>query len=66
MVEQLIQQTRASRGGVAQVASGNANLQKMMGRMTLQSILKQAGPAVSPEQIEAMNDALQNIKKAET
>ena len=63
MVERLIQQARASRGDVAQAASGNANLQKMMGRMTLQSILKQAGPAVKPEQIKALNDTLQSIKK---
>lgn len=65
MVEQLIQQARASRGDVAQAASGNANLQKMMGRMTLQSILKQAGPAVKPEQIKTLNAALQNIKKSD-
>ena len=31
--------------------------------MTLQSLLKQAGDAVKPEQIKALNAALQKIKK---
>jgi beta-galactosidase len=35
----------------------------MMQRMTLQSMLKQAGDVIKPEEIKALNDALQRIKK---
>lgn len=63
IVGRMMDQARASRGDVAQAAQGNANLQKMMAEMTLQSLLKQAGPAVKPEQIKALNGALQQIKK---
>ena len=35
----------------------------MMQRMTLVSLLKQAGDAVSEEQMKALNDALQKIPK---
>lgn len=31
--------------------------------MTVQKILKQAGDTIKPEQIQALNDALQKIKK---
>ena len=41
----------------------NPALQRMMQRMTLVSLLKQAGDAVSEEQMKALNDALQKIPK---
>ena len=56
-------QASASRGDVAESVKDNAGLQKMMARMTLVSLLKQAGDAVSEEQIKALNDALQKIPK---
>ena len=59
----ILKQARASRGDVAQSTAENKNLQKMMGRMTVQKILKQAGDTIKPEQIQALNDALQKIKK---
>ncbi|MDY4490422.1 MAG: glycoside hydrolase family 2 TIM barrel-domain containing protein [Candidatus Faecousia sp.] len=63
IVGRMMQNARASRGDVAQAAAGNANLERMMAGMTLQSLLKQAGPAIKPEQIRALNAALQQIKK---
>ena len=63
IVGRMMQAARASRGDVASAAAGNANLEKMMAGMTLQSLLKQAGPAIKPEQIQSLNTALQQIKK---
>lgn len=63
IVGALIAQASASRGDVAKSTSGNSNLQKMMAGMSLQSLLKQAGDAVKPEQVKALNSALQRIAK---
>ena len=63
IVGRMMDQARASRGDVAQAAAGNANLEKMMAGMTLESLLKQAGPAIKPEQVRALNGVLQQIKK---
>lgn len=63
IVGRMMQAARASRGDVASAASGNANLERMLAGMTLQSLLKQAGPAIKPEQIQSLNAALQQIKK---
>lgn len=63
IVGRMMQAARASRGDVASAAAGNANLERMMAGMTLQSLLKQAGPAIKPEQIQSLNAALQQIKK---
>jgi len=35
----------------------------MMAGMSLQSLLKQAGPAVKPEQVKQLKAALQQIQK---
>lgn len=59
----IMQKASASRGDVAQAANQNANLQKMMAGMPLESLLKQAGKAVSGEDIRNLNAALQKIKK---
>lgn len=64
IVGRLMQQAIASRGDVAKAANQNENLQKMMAGMSLESLLKQAGDAVKPEQIKALNGALQQVKKA--
>lgn len=47
----------------AESVKDNPALQRMMQRMTLQSMLKQAGDVIKPEDIKALNDALQKIKK---
>lgn len=63
IVGQMMEKARASRGDVAQATAGNANLERMMAGMTLESLLKQAGGAVPPEQVRKLNSALQQIKK---
>ncbi len=63
IVGRLMAQASASRGDVAKSTAGNANLQKMMAGMKLESLLKQAGDAVAPEQVKALNAALQKVKK---
>ena len=55
----------ASRGDVAESVKDNPNLQRMMSRLTLESLLNQAGDAVKPEQIRQLNAVLQKIKKPE-
>lgn len=64
IVKRMMAQASASRGDVAKSTSGNENLQKMMASMSLQSLLKQAGDAIPPEQVKALNAALQQIKKS--
>ena len=63
VLDRIMQKASASRGDVAQAANQNANLQKMMAGMPLESLLKQAGKAVSAEDIRNLNAALQKIKK---
>ena len=63
IVQSLMAQASASRGDVAESVKDNPALQRMMQRMTLVSLLKQAGDAVSEEQMKALNDALQKIPK---
>ncbi len=53
----------ASRGDVAKSASGNANLQRMMAGLSLESLIKQAGDAVPAEMVQQLNAALQRIPK---
>lgn len=65
IVGKKMEKARASRGDVAKSTQGNKNLQKMMAGMTLESILKQAKGAITAEQIKELNDALQQIRKAE-
>ena len=64
IVGAIMAKARASRGDVAKGASNNANLQKMMASMSLQSILKKAGDVIPPEAIKALNGALQKVKKS--
>ena len=47
----------------ARATQGNACLDRMMAGMSLESLLKQAGPAVKPEQIKQLNAALQQISR---
>ncbi len=63
IVQRLMAQASQSRGDVAESVKDNPALQRMMQRMTLVSLLKQAGDAVSEEQMKALNDALQKIPK---
>lgn len=63
IVGRIMDAARASRGDVATAAAGNQNLERLIGRMPLEKLLKMAGPAITPEQIRSLNDALQKIKK---
>ncbi len=63
IVNRIMEAAKASRGDVAQASSRNENLQKMLARMPLETLLKQAGPAIKPEMIKSLNSALQKIKK---
>jgi beta-galactosidase len=63
IIDGMIAKASASRGDVAQSTAGNAALQKMMNKMTVQSLLKQAGDAIPPEAVKQLNGALQKIKK---
>lgn len=62
IIEQMMAQGAASRGDVAESVKDNPALQRMMGRMTLISLLKQAGN-VDEESIRQLNRVLQGIKK---
>ena len=59
----MMERMTASRGDVAKAANDNANLQKMMAGLSLESLIKQAGDSVPGEMIRSRNAALQKIKK---
>ncbi|HJC24843.1 MAG TPA: family 43 glycosylhydrolase [Candidatus Eisenbergiella merdavium] len=63
IINRMMEKVAASRGDVAKAANQNAALQKMMAGMSLESLLKQAGDALLPEQIKALNAALQKFEK---
>ncbi len=65
IVGRIMEAAKASRGEVAEASSNNANLQKMLAKMTFESLLKQAGPAIKPEMIRSLNEALQKIRKVQ-
>ena len=52
----------ASRGEVADAVKDNPALQRMLGRMTLLSLLKQAG-GIDEESIKQLNRVLQQYRK---
>ena len=61
----IMKKASASRGEVAESASENKVLQKMMAAMSLESLLKKAGEnVVSTDAVKAINDALQKIRKS--
>ena len=61
VVEAMMAKASASRGDVAESVKDNPALQRMMGRMTMVSLLKQAG--ADEESIRQLNRVLQGIKK---
>lgn len=62
IVNQMMEKGAASRGDVAEAVKDNPGLQRMMGRMTLISLLKQAGD-IEEESIRQLNRVLQRIRK---
>ena len=65
IVNRMMEKGAASRGDVAEAVKDNPGLQRMMGRMTLISLLKQAGN-IEEETIKQLNRILQKIKKGKT
>jgi len=63
LVGKLMAGAAAARGDVAESVKDNPGLQKMLMGMTLEGMLKQAGDAVTEEQVKTLNAALQKIKK---
>lgn len=63
IVNQMMEKGAASRGDVAEAVKDNPGLQRMMGRMTLISLLKQAGD-IDEESVRQLNRILQKIKKS--
>ena len=57
----MMEQASASRGDVAESVMDNPALQKMLGRMTMVSLLKQGG--VGEEAVKQLNRVLQGIPK---
>mgnify|MGYP003374983274 FL=1 len=61
VINQLMEQGAQSRGDVAEAVKDNPALQRMMGRITVESLLKQGG--ADAESIKQVNRILQGIKK---
>ena len=61
VINQLMEQGAQSRGDVAEAVKDNPALQRMMGRITVESLLKQGG--ADAESIKQVNRILQVIKK---
>ena len=62
VVDQLMVKGAASRGDVAESVMNNPALIRMLNRMTLIGMMKQAGE-VDPENVKQLNRILQRIKK---
>ena len=61
VINQLMEQGAQSRGDVAEAVKDNPALQRMMGRITVESLLKQGG--ADAESIKQVNRILKKIKK---
>ena len=61
IVEAMMAKSAAERGDVADAVKDNPALQRMMGRMTMLSLLKQAG--ADEQSIKQLNRVLQGIRK---
>lgn len=61
IIDQMMAQGASDRGDVADAVKDNPSLQRMMGRMTLVSLLKQGG--ADDESIRQINRVLQGIRK---
>lgn len=59
----VMQQGAGSRGDVAESVKDNPNLVRMMGRMTLESMLGHMKDSITEDQVKDLNRMLQQIKK---
>lgn len=65
ILAQMMQQGAGARGDVAESVKDNPNLIRMMGKMTLESMLGHMKDTITEEQIKGLNRMLQQIKKGE-
>ena len=63
IVGAVMKAVRSKRGEVAQSASNNPNLQKMLAGMSFESILKKAGDSLPTDAAKQINEKLQQIRK---
>ena len=63
LVEELVQRAAAGRGDVAQNVELPESVQQMVDQMTLRTLLGYAGPTISPDDVAAVNAALNRIPK---
>lgn len=65
ILAQMMQQGAGQRGDVAESVKDNPNLVRMMGRMTLESMLGHMKDSITEDQVKSLNRVLQQIKKGE-
>ena len=65
VVNEVLAKVAASSGGDPKQLQADLERQRMMGRVTLQNLLKFAGGAFSKDDIRQINRVLQTIKKPE-
>lgn len=63
VIAQMMDEMVASRGDVAKKAFSNPVIKKMLSKTSLESLIKQAGNIVKPEQAKKVNELLQQIPK---
>ena len=61
VIDSMMAQGASARGGVAEAVKDNPALQRMMGRMTVLSLLKQSG--ADEQMVKQLNRILQRYKK---
>lgn len=63
LLGKLMAKGAAARGDVAESVKDNPQLQRMMARMTLRSVLAQVSDLVTPQEVRGINAQLQKIEK---
>jgi len=63
LVAEVMAQARKSYGDVAKNVTMPESIQRIMDRMPLEKIMKQAGKAFTPAMVKQLNGALNQIKK---
>ena len=66
LIDHLMEQAAANRGGMAANVSMTGAIEQILNRWTVAKLLSQAGGTLPPEQVGALNDALNRIPKPET
>lgn len=66
LLSALMEQATAHRGDVAQKVEMPESFQRMLDRMTVEALLRQAGPTLEADHIIALNHALNRIPKVHT